>query len=118
MIDPQQVLETAVRAADEKHGRQIVTLDMRNVSLVADYFVILHADSLRQVQAITDNIDQQAATLGIQAKIEGQRDSNWFLIDLGDVIVHVFLKDARQFYNLEKLWADAPKLDISNWIVV
>lgn len=110
-------LQVAVEAADKKHAEEIVALNMEEVSLLADYFVIMHGNSERQVQAIVEGIigAEEAAGVTVQS-VEGKKDSRWMLIDLGDVVVHVFTKEERAFYNLEKLWSDAPLVDVHQWI--
>lgn len=116
-LTSEEKLQVAVEAADKKHAEEIVALDMQNVSLLADYFVIMHANSERQVQAIVTGIVEAEEDAGTTVKsIEGKKDSRWMLIDLGDVVVHVFLKEERAFYNLEKLWSDAPMVDVHQWI--
>ncbi|MBA1434630.1 ribosome silencing factor [Lactobacillus bombi] len=104
-------MQTAVKAAADKRAEDIVVLDMHETSLMADYFVITSAASQRQVQAIVDNIVEQADNQ--VNHVEGQKDSNWILVDLGDVIVHVFTQEARDFYKIENLWSDAPSIDVS-----
>ncbi|MDT2764235.1 ribosome silencing factor [Enterococcus asini] len=112
------MLEIAVKAADSKHAENILALDVREISLLADYFVICSANSERQINAIIDEVLEQEEKNGVEVKrIEGKDGAAWVLIDLGDVIVHVFSNNERAFYNLEKLWADAPLVDISQWVV-
>lgn len=111
------ILETTVKAADSKRAENIVALDMENVSLLADYFVIMSADSNRQVDAIADEIVDQNEKAGVSIRhVEGQRAAEWILIDLGDVIVNVFQTDQRKYYNLEKLWSEATPVDVKPWI--
>ncbi|GEK05750.1 ribosomal silencing factor RsfS [Schleiferilactobacillus harbinensis] len=110
-------LQVAVEAADKKHAEEIVALNMEEVSLLADYFVIMHGNSERQVQAIVEGIIEAEEAAGVTVQsVEGKKDSRWMLIDLGDVVVHVFTKEERAFYNLEKLWSDAPLVDVHQWI--
>lgn len=110
-------LQVAVEAADKKHAEEIVALNMEEVSLLADYFVIMHGNSERQVQAIVEGIIEAEEAAGVTVQsVEGKKDSRWMLIDLGDVVVHVFTKEERTFYNLEKLWSDAPLVDVHQWI--
>ncbi|MCO6183395.1 ribosome silencing factor [Leuconostoc fallax] len=117
-LDAQQLLETAVKAADSKKANNIVALDMQKVSLMADYFVIADAASPRQVQAIVNEIkDKVAEAGGIINRIEGVKASEWVLLDLGDVIVHIFATEDRDFYNLERLWGDAPYVDLQQWMI-
>ena len=90
-VHVQTILETAVKAVDNKKANNIVALDMRNVSLMADYFVIADAASNRQVQAIVTEVKDKVQEAGGTIKlIEGYQSADWVLIDLGDVIVHVF----------------------------
>ncbi|MCG0680067.1 ribosome silencing factor [Lactiplantibacillus plantarum] len=116
-MDNKELLQLTVEAADDKRADDIVALDVAEVSLMADYFVILSADSKRQVQAIADNIVDFVRKAGSDVKsVEGRTAGEWVLIDAGDVIVHVFQKDARAHYNLEKLWSDAPIVDVAQWV--
>ena len=116
-MDSKELLETVVKAADSKRAEEIVALDVANVSLLADYFVIMQANSERQVKAIADEIEEKVAAASVQVRdIEGKNAANWVLLDFGDVVVHVFRTETRQFYNLEKLWAEAPLVDVSDWV--
>ncbi|WP_283678261.1 ribosome silencing factor [Lentilactobacillus sp. Marseille-Q4993] len=116
-MDSREIAQIAVRAADSKRASDIVVLDMQNVSLMADYFMIADANSNRQVKAIADEvIDQLHASKVKVYKVSGKETAKWILIDLGEVIVHIFQKDEREFYNLEKLWSDAPMIDIRDWV--
>lgn len=117
-LDVKTVLETAIKAVDDKKANNIVALDMQQVSLMADYFVIADAASNRQVQAIVTEVKDKIQEAGGEVKlIEGFQAADWVLIDLGDVIVHVFATEQRDFYNLERLWHDAPYVDITELLV-
>ena len=117
-LDVSTVLETAVKAIDGKKANNIVALDMRNVSLMADYFVIADAASNRQVQAIVTEVKDKVQAAGGEVKlIEGFQSADWVLVDLGDVIVHVFSTEQRDFYNLERLWHDAPYVDLTTLLI-
>ncbi len=106
------LLQLAYKAADDKHAEDIVVLNMQGISLLADYFVICHGNSDRQVQAIAREISEKVEENGFEVKrTEGFDSARWILVDLGDVVVHVFHKDERAYYNLERLWGDAPQLD-------
>ncbi len=116
-MNSQELLELVVRAADSKRAEDIVALDVQNISLLADYFVIMQAGSERQVKAVTEAIVEKVHEANEDIKsVEGTDGANWILLDLGDVIVHVFKEETRQFYNLEKLWSDAPLVDIEEWV--
>lgn len=111
--DVESVVATVVSAMDSVKGKEIVTLDLRETGTsVTDYFVICHANSKVQVDAIADKvIDQVLENNGIKPyHVEGRDNTEWILIDFVDVVVHVFLQSARQFYQLEELWADAEKV--------
>ncbi|WP_220741100.1 ribosome silencing factor [Leuconostoc miyukkimchii] len=117
-LNAKQVLETAVIAVDSKKANNIVALDMRQVSLMADYFVIADAASNRQVQAIVTEVKDKIQEAGGTVKlIEGFQAADWVLLDLGDVIVHIFSTEQRDFYNLERLWNDAPYVDLTPLLV-
>ncbi|OEH80810.1 ribosome silencing factor [Enterococcus rivorum] len=116
-MDSQKVLEIAVKAADSKRAEEIVALDVHEVSLLADYFMICQATSDRQINAIVDEVVEQVEKAQVEVKrIEGKDGGKWVLIDLGDVIVHVFQSSERAFYNLEKLWSDAPMVNVNEWV--
>ena len=86
---------------------------MQGISLIADYFIICHGNSDKQVQAIAKEIKEKAEENGYNVKrIEGFDEARWVLIDLGDVVAHVFHRDERSYYKLERLWGDAPLEDI------
>ena len=117
-IDSQRILEIAVKAADSKHAEDIMALDVREISLLADYFVICSGNSDRQINAIIDEVlDKEEENQVEVRRVEGKDGGKWVLIDLGDVIVHVFNASERAFYNLEKLWSDAPLVDLNEWVV-
>ncbi|MED4070639.1 ribosome silencing factor [Priestia endophytica] len=103
-----ELLSLVAKAADDKRAEDVIALDMKGISLVADYFMICHGNSDRQVQAIAREIKEQANEYEIEVKrLEGFNEARWILIDLGDVVAHVFHKDERGYYNLERLWGDA-----------
>ena len=86
-------------------------LDIRGLSIIADYFVICTGTSDRQVRAIAKDIDEQLGKRGLNAiHVEGMADAHWVLLDYGSVIVHVFDPATRDYYRLEKLWAEAPRV--------
>ena len=92
-----------------KKGFNVLVIDLRNLVSFTDYFVICSADSDTQVKAIADEVDKILSDDGIKCwHKEGLKALSWVLLDYVDVVVHVFKKDAREFYNLEKLWGDAP----------
>jgi ribosome-associated protein len=109
LMSERELLMTAVKAADDKRAEDIMVLNMKGISLIADYFVICHGNSDKQVQAIAREIREKAEEQGYNLKrMEGFDEARWVLIDIGDVVVHVFHKEERSYYNLERLWGDAP----------
>ena len=98
------------RAAFDKKGEDIVILDMRAVSNITDYFVICGASSTRRVSTISEAMEEALLKENVKyLHIEGKREALWVLVDYGDVIAHIFHNKTREFYNLERLWHDAPK---------
>ncbi len=108
-----ELLQLAAKAADDKRAEELVALNMQGISLVSDYFLICHGNSDKQVQAIARAIKEAADKNGQNVRrMEGFDEARWVLVDLGDVVAHVFHKDERGYYNLERLWGDAPREDI------
>lgn len=109
--------QIACKAIDDKKGQDIKIIDIHNVSVIADYFVIASGTNSNQVQAIVDNVEEQLGRAGFEAKqIEGNRNSSWILMDYGDVIVHVFDEENRLFYDLERIWRDGKFLEMDAFL--
>ena len=104
---------TAARAADSKQGAEVVVLEVGEVLALCGWFVITSAANERQVKAICDEVELQIHQAGgpKPKRIEGLQDRPWVLMDYGDVVVHVFQQDQREFYDLERLWSDVPRVD-------
>lgn len=108
-MNPQEIANFAAETADDKRAHDIAILNMEEISLMADYFVICHGNSEKQVQAIARGIKDDASEKGIDIKrMEGFDNARWILVDMNNVIVHIFHKEDRNYYQLEKLWGDAP----------
>ena len=105
-------LKQITNLALNKKADKLIILDIRGLSSLADFFVICHGNSEPQVKAIADSI--RKGTNHKPRHIEGYDNQNWILLDYFDIIVHVFKKDDREYYNLERLWADAPYEEIDN----
>ena len=109
-------LVKATRAADaaaDRKAEDLVALDLRGLTSFADVFLLATGRSTRQVRSIADAVEEAALALGDKPLgIEGYGEGRWILLDLGDVIVHVFEKEVRDFYDLERLWSEAPALEL------
>lgn len=117
-MESKALLEMAVKAADRIHAEDIVAMKVDSLTPMADYYVVMTANSDRQAQAIANNVIEQAHKHGVNiGSVEGKNHAKWILIDLGDVVVHIFREETRKFYNLEKLWSEAPRVDLSQWTV-
>lgn len=112
-MEPKEVLLQCVNAALERKAEDLVILSVKDVSSFADYFVICSGNSDRQIRALADHIGQKLKKAGLfPLGIEGERSGSWILMDYGDVILHIFFKPVREFYDIEGLWADAPRMII------
>ncbi|MGO0060471.1 ribosome silencing factor [Brevibacillus fluminis] len=107
----------AVKAAEDKKAENIVVMDISKLSVIADYFIVCHGNNERQVQAIVTEIRDQAHKNGYAVRgIEGADEGRWVLVDLKDVVVHVFHREERDFYNIERLWSDAPIVTLTGQV--
>lgn len=113
-VSAEDLARSAALAADAKKAEDVVVLDLCELSDVCDYFVLASGTNNRQVDAIVDEIEEKVAKdCGEHPfSIEGREEKSWILMDYGSVIVHVFTPEARDYYRLERLWGDAPKLDV------
>ena len=104
-----------VQVMDSKKAKDIRLIKIEGISSLGDYFVVASASNTTQVNAIADEVEDEMTKLGLEPnRVEGRQSAQWILMDYYDVMVHVFLDEARNFYNLERLWSDAPQLDISD----
>ena len=113
-VSAEEVARAAAQAAFDKKAEDVQVLDLTELSDVCDYFVIATGANNRQVDAIVDEVEEKVVdTCGEHPfSIEGREQKTWLLMDYGSVVVHVFTPEARDFYRLEKLWGDAPQLDL------
>lgn len=109
------MLKTAYAALDEKLAENITIIDISQISVIADYFLIASGKNSNQVQALVDNVSEQMEKSGYFCKqTEGYQSASWILLDYQDVIIHVFLNEDREFYNLERIWRDGNFLSIED----
>lgn len=106
-------LKIALNAADAKKASDLVALDISKIASFADYFLLCTGDSSRQMQAIADEVEQRLRVNGIRpSHVEGYQNAEWILMDYIDLVVHIFSKNARIYYDLERLWRDGKRMDV------
>lgn len=107
-----EMTKIALAGLEEKKAEDIRVIDISNVSVMADYFIIASGKNRNQVQAIANSVEEELQKERIHPRqIEGYQTANWILMDFNDVIVHIFNEEDRMFYNLEKIWLDGKKID-------
>lgn len=107
-----EMAKIAYMALDEKKGEDIKIIDISNITVIADYFLIADGSNTLQVSALVDNVEEKLAGQGCHPKrIEGNHSSSWILMDYGDVVIHVFSKEDRLFYDLERIWRDGETIE-------
>jgi ribosome-associated protein len=110
-----KLAKVAVEALEEKKAEDIRIIDISEVSVIADYFIIAGGNNKSQIQALSDTVEEKLGRNGLPLKqVEGYQNANWVLLDFGDIIVHIFDKENRLFYDLERIWQDGRKIEISD----
>ena len=113
-LKTEEILNKVIKAAEDKKGEDIVVLEIGKVNPIADYMVIISGTVPVHTQAIVDEIVKQLKEYGVEpSHIEGYQEGRWIAMDLGDIMVNVFLPELRDYYQLEWLWSDAPKLKVN-----
>ncbi|MCD7846169.1 MAG: ribosome silencing factor [Oscillospiraceae bacterium] len=113
-MEPFEAAKLAVQALADKQASDIRLLKTTELTVLADYFLICTANSTPHVRTLYDEVDKRLSEAGLPTvRREGYRNSNWLLLDFGCLIVHIFQKETREFYNLERLWSDAQEIDIA-----
>ena len=111
-MDTRELAKIVCKALDDKKAIDIKAIDISNVSVLADYFIVASASNQNQLVAMQDEVDRKLYEQGINAKsIEGNRNSTWILMDYEDIIVHLFSEEDRLFYDLERIWKDGIIID-------
>ena len=114
MEQSKNMMRLAYQALDDKKGEDIQVIDISQVSVLADYFIIANGNSESQVRALVDNVEEELGKAGYDMKQrEGYGSGNWVLMDFSEIIVHVFDKENRLFYDLERIWRDGKHVDMS-----
>ena len=113
-MDAKEIMEIAVKAIDSKKGEDIEVIGVTDLTILADYFVIATGNSSTQVSALADEVEFKLGEAGLKPHdIEGEK-TPWVCLDFNSVVVHIFYKEQRKFYQLERLWEDGQKIDITN----
>ena len=109
IVDSLELAKAIAKALDNRKGDNIEVLHVEDLTTLADYFVLASGNSTTQVRALADEVEDTVEKLGLeQPRREGRGGDSWILMDVGSVVVHVFTKESREYYQLEKLWGDAP----------
>ena len=108
-LDPEQLRDLIEQSLDDDKAEGIETIDLRDQSAIADYMIVASGRSSRQISALAEKLrDRLKARIHNDIRIEGLSDANWVIVDIGDVIVHLFRPEVREFYNIEKMWRTVP----------
>lgn len=114
-INAKEIVKTAVDAMLDKKASDVKILDISNISVIADYFIIADGNNANQIQAIVDNIEEKLHEAGVkEPRVEGYNTATWILLDYNDVIIHVFNKDDRLFYDLDRIWRDGKEVRVED----
>lgn len=107
MDNSKKMVKLVFEGLEDKKGEDIQVIEIKDISVIADYFIIANGSNSQQVDALVDSVKDKMARAGYEPlRVEGVRSASWILLDYGDVIVHVFSKEDRLFYNLERIWRD------------
>jgi ribosome-associated protein len=118
MMTQEAMLETIVRALDSKRAEDIQVIGVKDLTILGDYFVIANGTSTTHTRTLADEVEYQLTKQNVEPiHREGRGNgSNWIVLDYNDIIVHIFYKETRDFYKLERLWADGENVDVSAWV--
>lgn len=108
-----ELCKIAVEALEDRKAEDVKVIDIREISPIADYFIIANGTNQNQIQAMRDAADEALYKAGLNVKqVEGNQNSTWILMDYGDIIIHIFSKEDRLFYDLERVWRDGKEIDV------
>jgi ribosome-associated protein len=112
-MSSKEIAKLAIAALEDKKAEDIKIIDISEVSVIADYFIIANGTNRSQIQALSDNVEEALGKAGCPVKqIEGYQTANWVLLDFNDVIIHIFDKENRLFYDLERIWRDGKRMEL------
>lgn len=112
-----ETISAIVRTLDAKKAENIRVIGIRDLTIIADYFIIANGTSTTQTKALADEVEFQLKEKGLSPnRVEGYQGANWIILDYADVVVHIFYKETRNYYDLERLWSDGKEADISEFL--
>lgn len=115
ILTSRELLDAAARILGNKKAEDIKAIDIANISILADYFLLCSGGSTTQVKALAEELEFRLSQQGVEPRrVEGAQSASWIILDYGEVVIHVFHRETRQFYNLERLWADGNLIDLSD----
>lgn len=115
VTDSREMAKLAVLALEDKKGEDIRVIDISEISTIADYFIIASGNNRNQVQTLCDNVDEALGRAGVERRqCEGYDNGNWVLSDYRDIVVHVFDKENRLFYDIERIWRDGKQMEVAD----
>ena len=117
-MNQNEMIEKIIRTLDSKKAEDIQAIGIKDLTILADYFIIANGTSNTHTKSLAEEVEFQLSQAGIEPlRREGDNGNTWIILGYGDIIVHVFYKETRNFYQLEKLWADGETLDISEYLI-
>lgn len=117
-ISTEEKIKTAVKALDSKRAEDIQVIGIGDLTIIADYFIIANGMSTTQTKALAEEVEFKLSQMGVEPnRTEGYQGQNWIVLDYGDIVVHIFYKETRDYYKLERLWSDGTPVDISQYLV-
>jgi len=116
-VTQEELIKAAVKILDGKKAEDIRVIEIRDLTIIADYFIIADGTSVTQTRALADELEFRIKEMGREPRqVQGNNGSNWIILDYSDVVIHIFYKETRDFYNLERLWSDGRDVDIQKYL--
>lgn len=112
-----EIISTAITALDSKKAENIQLIGIKDLTIIADYFIIANGTSTTQTKALADEVEFKLSEKGLKpTRTEGYSGANWVILDYSDIVIHIFYKETREYYSLERLWSDGEQIDIAEYI--